>query len=62
MENNYKTIKYKDIEIKIIHYLSESNNDFDKKIAFTSGIFIFTTTALNKILINYLDEIKNLLN
>jgi len=37
-------------------------NDFDKKIAFTSGIFIFTTTALNKILINYLDEIKKLLN
>jgi len=37
-------------------------NDFDKKIAFTSGIFIFTTTVLNKVLIHYLDEIKKLLN
>jgi hypothetical protein len=33
-------------------------NEFDKRIAFTSGIFIFTTTALNQILINYVDEIK----
>ena len=35
--------------------------DLDRKIAFTAGLFIFTTTAVNKILISYFKEIKQLL-
>ena len=34
MENNYKTIKYKDSDIKLLQYLSESNSDFDKRLEF----------------------------
>jgi hypothetical protein len=30
----------------------------DAKIAFSSGLFLFTTTAINQILISYLDNIK----
>ena len=35
--------------------------NLDRKIAFSAGLFIFTTTAINKILINYFKEIKQLL-
>ena len=35
--------------------------DLDRKIAFSAGLFIFTTTAVNKILISYFKEIKQLL-
>jgi hypothetical protein len=30
----------------------------DGKIAFSAGIFLLATTAINNILVNYLDEIK----
>jgi hypothetical protein len=32
--------------------------DLDRKIAFSAGLFLFTTSALNEILINYLDKVK----
>lgn len=32
--------------------------DLDRKICFSAGLFLFTTTTINKILINYLDNIK----
>ena len=32
--------------------------ELDKKIAFSAGMFLFATTAINKILIRYLDNIK----
>ena len=35
--------------------------DLDRKIAFSAGLFIFTTTAVNKILVSYFKEIKQLL-
>lgn len=34
--------------------------DLDRKICFSAGLFLFTTTAINHIFINYLDNIKNL--
>lgn len=34
-------------------------NDFDSKIAFNAGIFLFTTTTINEILIQYFEKIKN---
>jgi hypothetical protein len=34
--------------------------DLDRKIAFTAGAFILTTTALNQYLVNFKDEIKKL--
>lgn len=33
--------------------------ELDRKIAFSSGIFLLGTTAINSILINYISEIKN---
>jgi hypothetical protein len=33
----------------------------DAKIAFSAGLFLFTTTAINQILISYLDNIKHYL-
>jgi hypothetical protein len=33
--------------------------DLDRKIAFSSGVFIFTTTAINAALVNYLKYTKN---
>jgi hypothetical protein len=33
--------------------------DLDRKIAFSAGIFVFATTAINKILVSYLEGIKN---
>lgn len=30
----------------------------DKKIAFSSGLFLLTTTAINEIIINYLNTVK----
>jgi hypothetical protein len=32
--------------------------DLDRKIAFSAGVFLFTTTALNQVLSNYLNPIK----
>jgi hypothetical protein len=32
--------------------------DLDRKIAFSAGLFLFTTSALNQILVNYLGKIK----
>ena len=34
-------------------------NELDRKIAFSAGLFLFTTTALNQILIKYFTIIKN---
>jgi hypothetical protein len=34
--------------------------DLDRKIGFSAGLFLFTTTAINHIMINYLDNFKNL--
>ena len=34
-------------------------NEFDRKIIFTSAVFIFTTSALNHILISYFDKTKS---
>jgi hypothetical protein len=34
--------------------------DLDRKICFSAGIFLFTTTTINRILSNYLDNIKSL--
>jgi hypothetical protein len=33
--------------------------DLDRKISFTAGVFLFTTSAVNQILIKYLDNAKN---
>jgi hypothetical protein len=33
--------------------------ELDKKIAFTSGLFILATTAINEILINYVNTIRS---
>ena len=33
--------------------------DLDRKIAFSAGIFLFTTSAINQILTNYLMDAKN---
>ena len=33
--------------------------ELDKKIAFTSGLFLLATTAINEILMNYLNVIRN---
>ena len=32
--------------------------DLDRKVAFSAGLFLFTTTIFNQILTNYLKEIK----
>ena len=32
--------------------------DLDRKIAFSAGIFLFTTSAINQILVTYLKQIK----
>lgn len=34
-------------------------NDLDRKIAFSAGLFLFTTTAINTILITYMKQIKS---
>ena len=34
--------------------------DLDRKIAFSAGIFLFTTTAINQILLIYLDKFKSI--
>ena len=36
--------------------------ELDRKIAFTSGVFIFTTTTINQILIAYATELKSYLH
>uniref|UniRef100_A0A6C0I7J8 Uncharacterized protein n=1 Tax=viral metagenome TaxID=1070528 RepID=A0A6C0I7J8_9ZZZZ len=36
--------------------------ELDGKIAFSAGMFLITTTAIDKILITYLNEIKQYLN
>lgn len=33
--------------------------DLDRKIAFSAGVFLFATTALNQVLTTYLDPIKS---
>ena len=33
--------------------------DLDRKIAFTAGVFLFTTSAINQILIKYLSNAKD---
>jgi len=33
--------------------------DLDRKIAFSAGVFLFATTALNQVLTQYLDPIKS---
>jgi hypothetical protein len=33
--------------------------ELDRKIVFTAGLFLFTTTAVNTILVNYLMNAKN---
>jgi hypothetical protein len=35
--------------------------ELDKKIAFTGGLFIISTTILNKSLLDYVKEVKNLI-
>ena len=35
--------------------------ELDRKIAFSAGIFLFTTTSFNLILTNYTTKIKNIL-
>ena len=34
MENNYKEVIYMNKTIKLLQYLSESNNDFNKRVEF----------------------------
>jgi len=34
--------------------------DLDRKIAFSAGIFLFTTTAINQILMKYLTNAENI--
>ena len=36
--------------------------DLDRKIAFSAGVFLFTTTTLNQILIQYLSQVKTYLS
>jgi len=33
-------------------------NEFDSKIAFSAGVFTFTTTTVNQLLLNYFTKIK----
>jgi hypothetical protein len=33
--------------------------ELDRKIVFSAGVFLFTTTALNQVLTQYLDPIKS---
>ena len=35
--------------------------ELDKKIAFTGGLFIISTTILNKSVLDYVTEVKNLI-
>lgn len=35
-------------------------HDLDRRVAFSAGLFILTTTMLNKYLIQFKDEIKNM--
>ena len=37
-------------------------HDLDRRIAFSAGIFMLTTTVLNKYLIQFKDAIKNMLS
>jgi len=34
-------------------------NDLDRRIAFTAGLFLFTTTIISQLLIKYLKQIKD---
>ena len=34
--------------------------ELDRKVSFSAGIFLFTTSAVNQILIHYLDNAKNI--
>jgi hypothetical protein len=34
--------------------------DLDRKIAFSAGMFLFTTSAVNQILMKYLDNARNI--
>jgi len=34
-------------------------SELDKKVSFSAGVFLFTTTTITEILIKYLTEIKN---
>ena len=36
--------------------------ELDRRIVFSSGLFLLTTTAISKIAINYLDDIKEKIN
>lgn len=36
--------------------------ELDRKISFSAGIFLLTTSALNQILIKYLDNAKNVIH
>ena len=36
--------------------------ELDRKVAFSAGLFLFTTTILNQILTKYLHEIKSFVN
>jgi hypothetical protein len=36
--------------------------DLDRKIAFSAGLFLFTTSALNQILVNNLEKIKEFIS
>jgi hypothetical protein len=36
--------------------------DLDRKIAFSAGVFILTTTALNEYLVKFKEIIKNILS
>lgn len=35
--------------------------ELDRKVSFSAGIFLFTTSAVNQILIHYFDNAKNIL-
>lgn len=47
------------VKFNIYNKGNELLSRFDKKVAFTSGIFLLLTTALTTIVENYIEEIRN---
>ena len=47
---------------KVELYISREKLELDKRIAFSAGIFLLSTVALNNVVSNYLKQIQKILN
>jgi hypothetical protein len=45
--------------IRFNPFIKTTFNSLDRRVAFSAGLFIFTTSFINETLIYYYDEIKN---